>query len=203
MIDYGKRRRTPILKTKTPGAMYPFRVFIFGIPVIVWGERPPGPASIRDRRMRGMASGTRHILNASMRSAVNRSEFDLATFFQKPKGASRGAAKKKRNITVINDFSEGKTRVLPTTFTEGIDIPSANNLIVASHYTKPKDVIQLTGRIKRVADGKEPGEALFTTLKGTIDEQYFRSAMRNLITDVYHTEHGEEMLLELDDMGPF
>ena len=183
LIDYAAKRRIKITKTHSPGAVYPFSFLGF----IIWGERIPGSSSVYDSRYRGLLSAVRYQLLSNMRHAVNRSEMDLANFFKDKTVTSK----------VLKDFAEGKTRVLPTTYKEGIDIPNANNLIISSVYTKPKDVIQLTGRIKRIADGKEPGEALFTTLKGTVDERYFRSSMRNLITDIHNTEHGEEIKEEL------
>lgn len=103
------------------------------------------------------------------------------------------------DIKIRENFGNGTTRVLPlsTAGQEGVDIPNANNLIVMSIFTKPKDPIQLTGRIKRVADGKKPGEALFLNIKGTSDDIYFRSLMKGLLIDVFETEHGETFRADL------
>jgi superfamily II DNA or RNA helicase len=188
LIDRGKRRRIPIPRSGKPSAVYPVP-FPFG--GVIWVLRPQGGAGPVHPQVRGLLASSRFFLASGMRDAVNRGAFDIANFFRGTKVTSG----------VLSDFDEGKTRILPTTYKEGIDIPGATNLIIASTYTKPKDVIQLTGRIKRIADGKEPGETLFLTSRDTIDERYFRSSMRNLISDVYHTEHGEEMLEELERLG--
>lgn len=95
---------------------------------------------------------------------------------------------------IRENFAKGVTRVLPlsTAGQEGVDIPNANNLVVLSIFTQPKDPIQLTGRIKRIADGKKPGEALFLNIRNTSDDVNFRTLMKGLLLDVFETEHGEE-----------
>jgi superfamily II DNA or RNA helicase len=184
LVDRRAGRRLPIKASGKPGAVLPFPHPLGGS---VWGVRPTGFPSVHPK-LRRLTGAARFVLASGMRDAVNRGAFDIANYFRGTEVTSE----------VLSDFDEGKTRILPTTYKEGIDIPGATNLIIASAYTKPKDVIQLTGRIKRIADGKEPGETLFLTSRGTVDERYFRSSMRNLIADVYHTEHGEEMISELE-----
>lgn len=87
---------------------------------------------------------------------------------------------KKKNRLTLEEFSSIKKGVIHTakSLTEGADIPGLNLAIILHNTSSSTERIQKYGRVIR-AEGDKTAEIFSLVIKGTVEENWFKSSAKN------------------------